>query len=82
METRCHILSQYIIDRHYFNRHDLNMKSHLFIAIGLLIGAIFTMRGLEVLVEPGIGLRELYIIGGFVIAAVLIRTGWRDRKSL
>jgi hypothetical protein len=59
-----------------------NMKSHLFIAIGLLIGAIFMMRGLEALAEPGIGLRELYIIGGFLIAAALIRTGWRDRKSL
>lgn len=57
------------------------MKSHLFISSGLLIFAIFFMRGLEVLAEPGLGLSEVYILGGFVIGGLLIHTGWRERKA-
>jgi hypothetical protein len=57
------------------------MKPHLFIASGFLIAAIFFMRGLEALSEPGLGLRELYIIGGFLIAGALVHTGWKERKA-
>lgn len=57
------------------------MKSHLFIASGLLFAAIFFMRGLEALNEPGLGLREVYILGGFLVAALLIHAGWKERKA-
>ena len=57
------------------------MKSHLFIASGMLIAAIFFMRGLDALSEPGFGLREIYILGGFLAAGLLIHRGWKDRKS-
>ena len=57
------------------------MKSHLFISIGLLLAAIFIMRGLEALNEPGLGLRELYILGGFLVAGLLVREGWKERKA-
>lgn len=57
------------------------MKAHLFISMGLLLAAIFFMRGMEALIEPGLGLRELYILGGFLIAGLLIRAGWKERKT-
>lgn len=57
------------------------MKSHLFISSGLLIAAIFFMRGLEALAEPGLGGREVYILGGFLVAGLLIYAGWKERKS-
>ena len=56
------------------------MKSHLFIAFGLLIAAIFFMRGLEAINDPGLGLREIYILGGFLVAGLLIHAGWKERK--
>ena len=57
------------------------MKSHLIISFGLLIAAIFFMRGLEALNEPGLGLREIYILGGFLVAGLLIHTGLKERKA-
>ena len=57
------------------------MKSHLFISSGLLIAAIFVMRGLEALNEPGLGVREIYILGGFVVAGFLVHAGWKERKA-
>ena len=57
------------------------MKAHLFIALGLLIAAIFIIRGLEALAEPGLGLRELYISGGFVFAGLMIRIGFKRKKA-
>ena len=54
------------------------MKSHLFISFGLLIAAIFFMRGLEALNEPGLGLR---ILGGFLVAGLLIHAGLKERKA-
>ena len=59
----------------------LRMKAHLFIASGLLIAAIFFMRGLEALSEPGLGLREVYIVGGFLLAGFLIHAGLKERKA-
>ncbi len=65
--------------------HSLNnvwyVKSHIFISSGLLIAAIFLMRGLEALNEPGLGLREVYILGGFVVAGLLVHAGWKERKA-
>lgn len=57
------------------------MKAHLFISVGLLVAAIFFMRGLDAIAEPGLGMRELYVMGGFLVAGLLIRTGWKDRKA-
>lgn len=57
------------------------MKSHLFISVGLLLAAIFIMRGLEALNEPGLGLRELYILGCFLVAGLLVHAGWKERKA-
>ena len=57
------------------------MKSHIFISTGLLIAAIFIVRGLEALGDPGFGLREIYIIGGFIVAGALLRAGWKARQS-
>ena len=58
------------------------MRSHLFIATGLLVAAIFFTRGLDALAAPGIGFRELYILGGFLVAGLLIYTGFKVRKDL
>ena len=57
------------------------MKAHLFISFGLLFVAIFFMRGMDALMEPGLGLREIYILGGFLVAGLLIRAGWKERKT-
>lgn len=57
------------------------MKSHLFISVGLLLAAIFIMRGLEALNEPGLGMLELYVLGGFLVAGLLIHAGWKERKA-
>ena len=57
------------------------MKAHLFISVGLLFAAIFFMRGLEAVSEPGLGLKELYILGGFLISGFLIHAGWKERKA-
>jgi len=59
-----------------------SMKSHLFISSGLLIAAIFFMRGLEALSVPGLGLLEVYILGGFIVAGFLIHAGWKERRTL
>lgn len=57
------------------------MKAHLFIALGLLIAAIFFMRGLEALSEPGLGLLEVYILGGFLFAGFLVHAGLKERRA-
>ena len=57
------------------------MKAHIFISVGLLFTAIFFIRGLEALNDPGYGLKELYILGGFIISGLLIHAGWKERKA-
>ena len=57
------------------------MKSHLLIAFGLLVAGLFLIRGLEALAEPGWGLLELYILGGFVLAGMLVRQGFKFRQK-
>jgi len=39
------------------------------------------MRGMDAIMEPGLGLREVYILGGFLVAGLLIRAGWKERKT-
>ena len=57
------------------------MRYHLFIAVGILLIMIFAMQGLDALAEPGFGVRELYVLGGFVFAGLLVRQGLRNRKE-
>lgn len=57
------------------------MKSHLFISAGLLVAAIFIMRAMDALVEPGLGLLEVYIVGGFFVAGLLVHAGLKDRRA-
>ena len=55
------------------------MKHHIMIALGLLIGTIFSFRLANALLVPGFGLSELYLMGGVVIAAALILFGLKER---
>ena len=57
------------------------MKSHLLIAFGILMACIFTVRGLEALAQPGLGLFDLYILGGFILAGLLVRQGFKLRQK-
>ena len=57
------------------------MSRHIFIALGLLMAALFAYRGANALMEPGFGLAELYALGGLVIAASLLGVGMRRRSQ-
>ncbi|MEL7232422.1 MAG: hypothetical protein AAGJ85_07925 [Pseudomonadota bacterium] len=57
------------------------MGPHLKIALGLVLVGIFLFRGLEALSIPGLGIRELYVVGGFVLAGVLIHQGWKGVQA-
>lgn len=60
------------------------MKHHLMIVLGLILAGVFAWRAGEAIAEPGLGLRELYVAGGFLISAALIWTGvreWRASRS-
>ena len=35
---------------------------------------------MDALNEPGLGLREIYILGGFLVAGLLIHAGIKERK--
>jgi len=39
------------------------------------------MRGLEAIAEPGLGVREIYILGGFLVAGLLVHAGLKERKA-
>jgi len=56
------------------------MKHHLMIAMGLLMAAVFSFRLANALLSPGLGLSELYLVGGIVIAAALIFGGLKERR--
>lgn len=56
------------------------MKSHIFIAIGILLLMVFFVQAYEALKLPGLGLSEIYVLGGFVFAGLLIRQGLKDRE--
>ena len=70
-----------VIDLLLFTIEYKVMKSHLFIALGLTLGLIFVFQGFDAINTPGLGLREIYVLGGFVFAGLLIRQGWIDRKD-
>ncbi|MEL6415565.1 MAG: hypothetical protein AAFQ15_11560 [Pseudomonadota bacterium] len=57
------------------------MKSHIMIALGLLMAALFSYRMANALLAPGVGWLEFYLFGGIIIAAALIFGGIRERNG-
>lgn len=56
------------------------MKHHIMIALGLLMTAMFSYRLSSALLSPGLGVSEVYLFGGIVIAAALIFSGLKERR--
>ena len=57
-----------------------HLKHHIMISLGVLMGAIFSLRMANALITPGIGILEGYLAGGLVIAAALIFSGLKARR--
>ncbi|MEO1662099.1 MAG: hypothetical protein AAFR51_13995 [Pseudomonadota bacterium] len=57
------------------------MKHHVMISFGLLMAIVFSYRLANALLAPGFGASELYLIGGIVIAALLIFFGLKERRD-
>lgn len=57
------------------------MKHHIMIALGILMAALFSVRLANALIVPGIGISELYLAGGLVIAAGLLFFGLKERRD-
>ncbi|MDX1293287.1 MAG: hypothetical protein R3265_10785 [Hyphomonas sp.] len=61
------------------------MKHHIMISLGILMGLVFAFRAASAILEPGLGFREAYLLGGLVLSGWLIMGGiaeWRHaRKS-
>ncbi len=57
------------------------MKHHLMIVLGLILAGIFAWRASDAFAEPGFGLRELYVLGGFVVSGALIWSGIREWRA-
>ncbi|MEM1106183.1 MAG: hypothetical protein AAGH87_07310 [Pseudomonadota bacterium] len=56
------------------------MKHHIMIALGLLMLILFAVQAFLALGEPGLGVKEAYVAGGFILAGMLLRGGlaeWR-----
>lgn len=56
------------------------MKSHIMIALGILMAIVFGFRAANALLEPGFGLREAYLFGGLFIAGWLVLAGLKERR--
>lgn len=56
------------------------MKHHIMIAFGLLMAIVYSYRMANALMAPGLGVSELYLAGGLVIAAWLIFAGLKERR--
>lgn len=59
---------------------EVALKHHIMIALGLLMGAVFSFRLANALLAPGLGLSELYLFGGIVIATALMYSGLKERR--
>lgn len=57
------------------------MKHHIMIALGLLMAVVFSFRLANALMVPGLGVAELYLFGGIVIAGALIFSGLKERRD-
>ncbi|MAI89595.1 hypothetical protein [Ponticaulis sp.] len=51
------------------------MRVHAVLSIGILMLVIFAYRAANALLEPGLGVRELYILGGLIIAGWMTYSG-------
>lgn len=60
-------------------RHDslTIMKKHAYTVGGLLMLGIFLWRGVEALYTPGLGWQEIYVLGGLILAVVVLTIGIR-----
>lgn len=58
------------------------MKHHIMIALGLLMAVVFGYRMANAILEPGLGLLEIYLAGGLVLAAWLIFGGLKERRAV
>ena len=56
------------------------MKSHLMIALSLLLTAVFAVRSVDAVQNAASLLTALYLAGGFIFAAILFILGLRQRK--
>ena len=57
------------------------LKSHLMMAMGLLMAAIYSVRlasGFSL--SNGVDLGEVYLIGGLGLAGALLWSGWKERR--
>ena len=54
------------------------MKSHLFITVGLTLAVIFVFQAIDALKVSGIGRSELYVLGGLILAFLLVRQGLKE----
>lgn len=59
-----------------------SVKHHIMISLGLLMAAVFSFRFANALLAPGLGILELYLFGGIVIAAALIFFGLKERRQV
>ena len=57
------------------------MKTHIMLALGLLMAAIFGFRSAQEILTPGLGLREAYNFGGLFIAGLLLFQGMRAFRA-
>jgi len=53
------------------------MMKHAYTILGLLMLGIFLWRGAEAIARPGLGLEEIYVAGGVILALVLTAMGIR-----
>jgi len=54
------------------------MKSHLFISVGLTLAVIFVFQAIDALKVSGFGRSELYVLGGLILALLLVRQGLKE----
>jgi hypothetical protein len=57
------------------------LKSHVMMAFGLLMAAIYAVRlasGFSL--SDGVDLGEVYLIGGLGLAGALLWSGWKERR--
>ncbi|MEE9272196.1 MAG: hypothetical protein V3U57_02845 [Robiginitomaculum sp.] len=57
------------------------MKHHIMIAFGFVLTIIFIIRAAGALAEPGWGMQEVYVLGGFVFCSILLWRGIRDFRE-
>lgn len=60
------------------------MKHHIMISLGILMGVVFAFRAAFAILEPGLGVRDAYLLGGLILSGWLIMGGiaeWRHARN-